>query len=98
MIRRNTKERRTNVTIITFTITCNPKKRKAKEKVMFVCQKFDVQTTYELVTLKQRHLAAFARTKKRMLSQEHYAPGVCKKDPQKTKQKIESINSALMNK
>ena len=61
--------------------------------------KADGQTTYELLTLKQqRHLAAFARTKKRMLSQEHYAPGVCKKDQQKTKQKIESINSALMNK
>jgi len=61
--------------------------------------KADAQTTYELLTLnQQRHLAAFARTKKRMLSQEHYAPGVCKKDQQKTKQKIESINSALMNK
>ena len=61
--------------------------------------KAGAQTTYELLTLnQQRHLAAFARTKKRMLSQEHYAPGVCKKDQQKTKQKIESINSALMNK
>jgi len=48
--------------------------------------KADAQTTYELLTLKQqRHLAAFARTKKRMLSQEHYAPGVCKKDQQKNK-------------
>ena len=62
---------------------------------MFVCQ---IKHINSLTLEQQRHLTAFARTKKRMLSQEHYTPGVCKKDQQKTKQKIESINSALMNK
>jgi len=71
----------------------NEKKKKKKKSDVCMSNKADAHTTYE-----QRHLAAFARTKKRMLSQEHYAPGVCKKDQQKTKQKIESINSALMNK
>ena len=71
----------------------NEKKR--RKKVMFVCQ---IKHINSLTLEQQRHLTAFARTKKRMLSQEHYTPGVCKKDQQKTKQKIESINSALMNK
>jgi len=71
------------------------KNEKKEEKVMFVCQ---IKHINSLTLEQQRHLTAFARTKKRMLSQEHYTPGVCKKDQQKTKQKIESINSALMNK
>ena len=71
------------------------KNEEKEEKVMFVCQ---IKHINSLTLEQQRHLTAFARTKKRMLSQEHYTPGVCKKDQQKTKQKIESINSALMNK
>ena len=60
----------------------NEKKR--RKKVMFVCQ---IKHINSLTLEQQRHLTAFARTKKRMLSQEHYTPGVCKKDRQKNKTK-----------
>ena len=60
----------------------NEKKR--RKKVMFVCQ---IKHINSLTLEQQRHLTAFARTKKRMLSQEHYTPGVCKKDQQKKQNK-----------
>ena len=60
------------------------KNEKKEEKVMFVCQ---IKHINSLTLEQQRHLTASARTKKRMLSQEHYTPGVCKKDQQKNKTK-----------
>ena len=60
------------------------KNEKKEEKVMFVCQ---IKHINSLTLEQQRHLTAFARTKKRMLSQEHYAPGVCKKRSTKKQNK-----------